>query len=400
VLSYDDALAAILSSVRPLDTERVALSDLAGRVLAEPVRSPIDLPSFDNSSVDGYAVRVPVSGPLTVVGELAAGDDPRNVQVHPGQAVRIFTGGAIPDGANAVVMQEDTVRTGDSVEVTAPVAVGSYVRRTGDELKVGDELACAGRTVDPAVLCLIASAGIPAACVRRKPRVSVVETGAELVDAGARASTGAVYAANGLALSAAAERLGAVVRMYRSGDDPVEMESVLREAAADADLIVTSGGVSVGDRDLVRPTMAQIGIREVFWRVAIRPGRPVFFGKADSGPLALGLPGNPASSLVTFLLFARPAILAMQGLVAHPNPRFPLGTDSEPDGGVEVFLRARIQDGILVPVERQGSNMASSVARADALARLPIGVRTLKAGTLVETVPLAWDLPPGDRPGG
>src|SRR5579862_2772781 len=262
MISYDEALAGILAEAGPLGTEQVSLAELSGRVLAAPVFSEVDLPGFDNSAMDGYAVRTPVEGPLKLIGEIAAGDDPSSLRIGPGEAVRIFTGSALPAGADAVVMQERTSRSGDILVLQTVVESGAYIRRKGEELTKGDELAAPARPVDPALLGLIAAAGVSSVTVCRQPRVSVVETGAELIEQGAPATVSSVYAANGLALGAAAECLGAQVRRFRSGDDPEELESILRKAAEDCDLLITSGGVSVGDHDLVRPTLKNLGVVE------------------------------------------------------------------------------------------------------------------------------------------
>ncbi len=392
MISYDEALAAVLAASAPLGAEHLPLADLPGRVLADPVYSQIDLPPFDNSAMDGYAVHAPVEGPLEVIGEIAAGDDPGRVRVRPSTAVRIFTGSAVPEGANAIVMQENTTRSGNSLLIGGDVEPALYIRRKGEELARGDELVASGTFVNPAVLGLLAAAGVSSANVYLRPRVSVVETGAELIDPGTDLRPGSVFAANGLALGSAATSLGAIVKSFRCGDDASELESTLTRAAEGADLLITSGGVSVGDHDLVRPALARIGVREKFWRAAIRPGRPVFLGIREPKLVVLGLPGNPASSMVTFFLFARAALLAMQGLEGPSPESVKLGQAVEPSENAEIFLRVRLSNGVAYPVVQQGSNMASSVALADALVRIPRGDRVIPAGSALSTLRLLWSL--------
>ncbi|HWA83363.1 MAG TPA: gephyrin-like molybdotransferase Glp, partial [Fimbriimonadaceae bacterium] len=356
--SYEEALAMVLERTALAKTERIPLQSALSRTLAEAVIAPLDLPSFDNSSVDGYAVRLPIEGPLKLAGEIAAGDMVGR-SFEMGETLRIFTGAPVPPDADAVVMQEDTTANGDWITIGEIPAAGRNVRFKGEEVKAGEVLLPAGTVVTPPVLAVLASSGVSQVEVFRRPTVSIVETGTELVDVGEPLRFGAVYASNGLALKAAAENLGAECRLFRSNDDLSTLRKTLEEALKDVDLVITSGGVSVGKHDLVRSTWNELGVEEMFWRVAIRPGKPVYFGVAPDGPVVFGLPGNPVSTLVTFYLFVRPAVLHMQGRVADETKKLTLGQDVAGATSVEVFARTQVKDGVAFPVEAQGSHMST-----------------------------------------
>ncbi|AIE85729.1 gephyrin-like molybdotransferase Glp [Fimbriimonas ginsengisoli] len=390
MLTYEEALSTILDAVAPLQSESESLVMLPGRILAEPIVAPIDLPVFDNSAVDGYGVGLPIKGPLRLKGELAAGSDPTNVSVGKGETIRIFTGAPVPAGVNAVAMQEDCVVENGSVTIGGKLKVGEHVRRRGDELTAGTRIFDSGVLVTPPVLGVLAMCGVASASVARRPRITVVETGTELVEPGQPLTPGAVYAANGVALAAAAQALGAETRILRATDDPALLKETLRDAMNDADLVVTSGGVSVGDHDLVRPTWESLGVREVFWRVSIKPGKPVFFGKSESGPLVLGLPGNPVSSLVTFRLFVRPALLALQGRKDGGIFTVRAGVEMRGSDSRDEFVRVNLRDGHAYPTPHQGSNEATGLATADALVRLPAGTVRLKSGEKASALLLDW----------
>lgn len=393
MISYEDAVSAILAEVKLLTSEHVALQNLPGRVLAAEILAPLDLPAFDNSAVDGYAVRTPVTGPLIVTDESAAGGDASSLRVSEGEAVRIFTGAALPAGADAVAMQEDVEREGQAIRLLEPVTKGAHVRWKGEEVRIGEPVLPAGLRVTPAVLGVLATLGLVEVSVFRSLRITVIETGNELVDPGQPLPPGAVYAANGVALAAAAEALGASVTIRRVRDDAQQLRAVFASALTESDMIVTSGGVSVGDHDLVRPTWAHLRVRERFWRVAIKPGKPVFFGRVEEGPLVFGLPGNPVSSLVTFFLFVRPAILAMHGLSDASPIEVEAGADLRGDVDRDEFVRVSVRGGVATPLERQGSHMASGLATADALIRLRRPVTRVSAGARVLAMPLTWGWP-------
>ena len=244
----------------------------------------------------------------------------------------------------------------------------------------------------PSTIGKIAAAGIGKVRVHRRPKVAIVETGDELVEPGGHLRPGSVFAANGITLAAAVTDLGGVATRFTAPDDRSLLKETLSRAMAGNDLVITSGGASVGDYDLVRPVLHELGVGEKFWRAAIRPGKPVFFGTATGGPAVLGLPGNPGSAVVTFLLFARPFLQGFQGVSPDKWIKIETDTQVEPSPGVETFMRVLIQDRFAKPVAKQGSNMISSVAGADALLRIPTGDRPLARGTELPALRIRWGL--------
>lgn len=388
--TIEAARAAILASVAPLPSEPVAVADAAGRVLAEDVRAATDVPRFENSAMDGFAVRGEASsGPLRIVGEARAGA-PAAVAVGPGEAVRISTGAPLPAGADAVVPIEQTVVDGDTVTPTAPVAPGQHVRHPGEDLRSGQRVLAAGTALTAGALSVAVGAGVGAVACARRPRVAILCTGDELRPPGAALGPGEIHNSNGPMLAALARDAGAEVTSAAIvPDDRAATEAALA-AALDGplDLLVLSGGVSVGPHDHVKPALAALGVQERFWRVDLQPGKPTWFG-VRGRQLVLGLPGNPVSSFVTFALFARPALRALQG--ADPLPAREQATLTR-----EVPRRRRTQalrvsltasDGRLraVPTGAQGSHVTASLLAADALAFVAAGTGVVAAG---ETVPI------------
>ncbi len=401
VTPLEDAQAFVLESCPPLGPVELDRQEALGLVLADPVVAGEVVPPFDNTAVDGYAVRsgdvatVPVE--LRVVAELAAGAAP-SVAVGPGEAIRIMTGAPMPEGADAVVMVEDSERVGDShVRLTRSVPSGAAVRRAGDDVRVGDELFVAGTTITPAVAAVLASVNANRVQVYRRARVAVLSTGDELVDDGAPLEIGQIRESNKTMLAALLADTGCdVVDLGVVRDDEAELEQVLRAAASDCDAIVSSGGVSMGDYDVVKAVLGRIA--DMSWmQIAIKPAKPFAFGRLDGRPI-FGLPGNPVSSLVSFELLARPALRRMMGhrrltrtsLVAVTDEAF----DRQPDGKVH-FVRVNGQfadDGRyhVRPVSAQGSHQLAATALADAMAVVPDGPG-LPAGADVAVLLLRGD---------
>jgi len=392
----DEAQRLVLERVRPLPSERVPLELAAGRVLAEPARAVVDLPPFPSSAMDGFAVRAEdVPGTLPVVARVAAGRPaPRALERR--EAMAIATGGVVPDGADAVIPIEYVVEHDNDIEISDPLAVGANVRPRGGDLRAGDEVVPAGTRLGPAQLGALAAAGVAEVDCGAIPRAAVLATGTELRRPGEPLGPGEVYEANGLILETQLRSAGASVqRLAAVADD----EDAHREALArglEHDVLVTSGGVSVGPHDLVRRVESQLGVEEVFWRVAVKPGKPVSFGVRDRA-LVFGLPGNPVSSLVAFELFVRPAVLALQG-VADPLPRFEPGAlraAVKRNPARDELVRARrlaSPDGAAVelePVLGQESHMIARSAAADALVLLPRGEGELEAGSPVRYLRLS-----------
>jgi molybdopterin molybdotransferase len=393
LLSVADALAAVLARVQPLPAEDVQLEAAAGRVLAEPVSAAVDLPPFPSSSMDGYAVRAgDVPGTLRIVGKVAAGR-PETRAIGSGEAIEISTGGVVPEGADAVVPVELVEARDSEVTIEDDVVPGANVRRTGGDVGAGATVLEAGTVLTPARLAALAATGVEQVRCARRPRVSVVVTGTELRHPGEQLERGQIYESNGLMIGALCEASGAEVQRHAAAEDTEEAtERALREALA-ADLVVTTGGVSVGPHDLVRGVEARLGVEEVFWGVAMRPGKPLAFGMRGA-TVVFGLPGNPVSSLVGGLLFVRPALLALQG---HPSPEPPfrpglLAREVQPRPERDDFVRARIEwsdDGAVVdPITGQESHMIVRSTAADAIAHVPRGEAPLPAGSRIRFLAL------------
>jgi molybdopterin molybdotransferase len=393
LLSIDEALALILDRVRPLSGETVALGDAAGRVLAEPAVSSIDLPPFASSAMDGFAIRsADVPARLPVVARIAAGR-PAAGGLRAGEAAAIATGGVVPDGADAVVPVEYVVENDNSVEIRDAVGVGANVRPRGGDVRAGEVVLDGGTRLGPAQIGALAAAGVATVTCARRPRASVVTTGTELRPPGEPLSPGQIYESNGPMLEAQLRAAGAYAeRLPPVADDPDAHRRAF-ERALEADLVVTTGGVSVGPHDLVRRVEAELGVEEVFWRVAVKPGKPISFG-VRGATLVFGLPGNPVSSLVGFELFVRPAIAALQG-VREPGPAFETGrldVTLRRNAARDELVRARRVAGAdgttLVPVSGQESHMIVRAAVADALVLIPRGEGELAAGEPVRYLPL------------
>lgn len=358
-------------------------------MFAQPLVCPFDVPGFDNSQVDGYAVRSEDRGPRRIAGESAAGGSPPP-RVEAGEAVRIFTGAPLPEGTDAVVMQEDARAVDGLVETEAPLAPGDFVRRRGEEIAAGTAFDVRGRIATPPQVGLAASFGLTEIEVYRTPRVAIVGTGSELVPPGKPLAEGQVYASNPLALAAALRPFGIAAQTLLVGDDPSHTRSVLEDALDRSDVLVTVGGVSVGDHDLVRPTLAALGVEESLWRVAMKPGKPFYMGRlADK--TVFGLPGNPVSALVAFALLVRPAIRAMLGMTdAAEETTARLGAPIRRKDLRYEFLRATLAGDVATPVSAQCSHMQTGLAFADALIHVPDGVTWLDKGERVTVTPLRW----------
>ena len=388
LLSIDEALERILARIRPLAGESVPLEEAAGRVLAERAVAAVDLPPFASSAMDGFALRA-IDAPaiLPVVERIVAGR-PAARELRPGEAAAIATGAVVPDGADAVVPIEYVVDHDNKVEILEPVAVGANVRPRGGDVRAGDAVAEPGTRLGPAQIGALAAVGAATVVCVRRPRAALVTTGTELRRPGEPLSPGQIYEANGPMLEAQLRSAGAEVERLPAVEDDPDAHRAALERALEADLVVTSGGVSVGPHDLVRRVEAELGVEEVFWRVAVKPGKPISFGVR--GPtLVFGLPGNPVSSLVGFELFVRPAVAALQG-AAEPGPAFEAGRLEAPlrrNASRDELVRARRLTGAkgteLRPVSGQDSHMIVRAAGADALVLVPRGDGELAAGETV-----------------
>ena len=394
LLSLEEAQRRILEHVEPLPPETVGFEEAVGRVLAEDAVARTDLPPFDSSAMDGFAVRSgDTPGRLPVVARIAAGR-PAPHELRAGQAMAIATGGVVPVGADAVIPIEDVVEHDNAVEIPEQVEPEANVRPRGGDLVAGAVVVRAGMRLGAAQIGALAAAGIPDISSTRRPRAAVLSTGTELRRPGEALLPGQIYEANGVILSAQLGSAGAEVGRLESVADDERAHRNALEAGLEADVLVTSGGVSVGPHDLVRSVGAGLGIEEVLWGVAVKPGKPLWFGVRDR-TLVFGLPGNPVSSLVCFELFVRPAVLALQG-AADPLPRFEPGTLTRavrPNAARTELMRARsrLVDGEveLEVLSGQESHMIARAAGADALVLVPAGDEELVAGSRVSFLRLA-----------
>ena len=393
LLFVEDALAAVLAHARPLGAEDVDLENAAGRVLAEDAFAAVDLPPFPSSAMDGYAVRsADLPATLPVAERIAAGR-PADRALTQGEAFAIATGGAVPDGADAVVPIEHVEQRDGAVEIAARVDSGTNVRPRGGDVRAGAVVVAKGTRLGAAQIGALAAAGVARPRCTVRPRVSVLATGTELRAPGEELRAGEVYEANGVMLDAALKAAGAVVAAVAVvADDPAAHRAAI-ERGLDADVFVTSGGVSVGELDLVREIERELGVEEIFWRVAVKPGKPISFGVREE-TLVFGLPGNPVSSLVGFELFVRPAVAALLGL-ANPEPEFRVGRLAAPvrrNAERDEFLRARSRldgDGVVLePVTGQESHMIARAASADALVHVARGDGELASGSTVRYLAL------------
>lgn len=385
----------MLERVPQPQLEPVALTEAHGRVLARDVTSADDVPGFDNSAMDGFALRsadVAAAAPtaaieLRLVGESRAGS-PYAGMLGPGEAIAISTGAMVPAGADAVLRVEDAEHADGRLRVAAPLPAGKEIRRAGEDVRAGERVLAAGTRLGPAELGVAASTGVAELPCARRPRVAVVVTGDELVRPPAPLGPGQIRNTNGYALPAQALAAGAeVLEVVTVGDDFRATVSALERALA-ADVVVATGGVSVGPHDHVRPALAELGVEQVFWGIALRPGKPTFFGtRAET--IVFGLPGNPVSAMVTFHLFARPAIARMLGTTPRERratATFDAGYAKRPGRAhvVRCTLKADDDGWHVHPTKDQGSHVLTSMLGAEALAYLDVARGDVSAGERVE----------------
>jgi molybdopterin molybdotransferase len=399
VLSVEQALQYILATVRMLEPERAGLLEAAGRVLAEPVAADRDVPPLTNSAMDGYAVRgadvaegrAPVR--LQVVGEAAAGHAP-DTNVAPGQAVRIMTGAPIPAGADTVIRFEDTRPGVHWVEVFRPVRPGANVRQAGEDVRAGESVLQPGKVLRPQEIGMLAALGRTEVAVIRRPRVAILATGDEVVPPDRKPAPGQIRDANSYTVAAQVQSWSAVPLLLGVARDREELihQGVQEALDREADLIITSGGVSVGDFDLVKQVLAAEG-EMYFWSLEMKPGRPLAFGTVDGIPL-LGLPGNPVAAMISTELFARPALLKMQGFAdwSRPTLRARLTRPIARKDGRRHYLRVRLHEAeggyAATLTGDQGSGILKSLVLADGLAIIPEETDHLPAGAEVDVIPL------------
>lgn len=398
LISVDEAQRIVLERAKRLDPERVPIERAAGRVLAEPAAALVDLPPFPSSAMDGYAVRsADTADPpkrLPIVARIAAGS-PADRPLAPGEAMAISTGGAVPEGADAVVPLELVEESDEAINVAAPVAQGANVRERAGDVSAGDIVLEPGARLGPAQVAALAAAGVSEVQCSKRPRVGILVTGSELRQPGEPLGAGEIYESNGLLLATALQLAGAVpAQLGVVADEPGELERAMERALLGFDMLITSGGASVGPHDLVRATQAKLRVEELFWGVSVKPGKPVAFG-VRRDHLVFNLPGNPVSVLVTFELFVRPAVNALLG-VPDPLPEYRsaiLGGAVKRNPHRDEYVRAtsrREGDTVVVdPLPGRESHMIASAARADALVAVEAGDGELSAGEEIHYIAIA-----------
>ncbi len=403
MLSVEEALAKFLEYFQPLEPEHVPILDAFNRTLAEDIIAAYDIPPHANSAMDGYAVRVDDTAGaredaprrLRVAGELAAGYT-RDEPLEPGIAIRIMTGAPIPPGAEAVIPVEETTRDGDAILVTRRYPHHSNIREAGEDVHAGDTVLKRGAVLRPQEIGMLAAMGHTHVAVIRCPRVAILSTGDEVVDANDPLSSGKIHDANGYSVAAAVVKYGGIpIRLGIACDRVEEVTAKIREGLAQrADLFVTSGGVSVGDFDVVKQVLAAEG-EIAFWRVRMKPGKPLAFGTIQGVPL-LGLPGNPVSALMSFELFGRPALLKMQGKtrLAKPTIEATLVDEIKRKDNRRHYIRVRLEERggetFAYLTGDQGSGILLSMVRADGVAIIPEDWKRVEAGTRVRVMLLDW----------
>lgn len=414
MLTPDDAARRIVDRLRPLASERIALREALGRVLSDAVVSPISLPPWSNSAMDGYAARsADVRGAtehapalLTVIEEIPAGQFPART-VGPGEATRIFTGAPVPDGVDCVIRQEDTARKGDGiVAVLGDRDAGRNIRPRGEDIAAGETVFSAGTALEPAQLGVLASIGAAEISVFRRPRIAILSTGDEIADLDEREAILAgekIASSNSYTLAASIVRSGGTpLNLGIAADDGDDLRQHL-ERASDADVLVTTAGVSVGEHDHVRTVLDEMGLDLAFWRIRMRPGSPFGFGMLGDLPW-IGLPGNPVSTMVTYELFAHPAIRKLAGHLTSFRRTIPVVTGEPITLGPPLrhFLRCRLRDEagetVATLTGSQGSGLLTSMARADALLVIPEDSPAIPAGARLAAIRFGDPVHVGDPP--
>jgi molybdopterin molybdotransferase len=395
MISETDAREKILEAVEPLPARKISILEALDRFAAEDYSARLPLPSFDNSAMDGYAVIASDCSPrrirssadkrgarLRVVGEQPAGID-RKLRLSKGEAIRIFTGAPMPKGADAVVMQEDVMRVGDEIVVDVDVGVDEFVRKRGRDLSDGQKILGKGERITPMKLALLASQGLNEISVGGEVCTGIISTGDELAKPGEKLQPGQIYDSNSVLLQSLLQRAGSVVTsIQHCGDEAESLRRAFQDAIKNEILIVT-GGVSVGEHDLVQSTLRDLGAKIDIWRVAIKPGKPFLFGQLRAC-FVFGLPGNPVSAFVTFLQFVRPAILKMMGAqdLDLPEAAAKLTVDLKNDSERAHYIRGKLENGNFAPIGRQESHAVFGLSQSNALLRVESG-ESRKAGETV-----------------
>ncbi|MBV9454248.1 MAG: molybdopterin molybdotransferase MoeA [Rubrobacter sp.] len=397
LISHHEAMGLVLESTPRLPVVHTLLEDARGLAVAEDLRARFESPPFDNSAVDGYALRscdAVAARVFRVVDEAPAGR-PARKKLGEGEAIKIFTGGVIPEGADAVAMVENTSGWGEEFELKKAVLPGNNVRKGGEDVHKGEVILHADTEIGAPEIALAATQGYGELPVYRRPKIVVLSSGTELVEPGARdLSPGEIFDSNSFALLAQAFDAGADARRLYAASDNVEvLRAAIEEALSSADVVVTSGGVSVGEKDLVKGVLLSLGVEQIFWGIKLKPGKPVFFGVRENARF-FGLPGNPVSAMVCFELFVRPALMRMMGRTDRHRPHIEVYFDEDVENkfgrmhAMRVRLSRTEKGWMAQSVGAQGSGLVSSLTKADALALVGPESEGVRAGDPVEAIVL------------
>lgn len=398
MIPYEEALEIVIGAAGSYGSETIPLTNATGRVLSEAITASFPLPRFDNSAVDGYAITGEDGKKLAACGEISvrlkgtstAGASAGS-EIQPGACFRVFTGAPLPTGTGGIVMQEDARAEGDCVKLSGEFEAGQHIRRAGEEWLEGDLVLPVGLELNSAGVALAAMLGRAAVAVRRLPRVSIVVTGSELVPPGRALESGQIHESNSFAIASALHQLGLTpVSCECVPDERHATEAAIERGLQVADVLITSGGVSVGEHDLVKAAFEGQGFERRFWQVAVKPGKPAYFGvRPGDGKAVFGLPGNPMSVLATFTLLVKPHLLAAGGH-GEPRPQFRSAILKEGichrPGRME-FVPSWLEDDSVSPYPGQGSHMLGGLARANALIQVPSGAEDIVAGSTVKVLP-------------
>ena len=391
MITVSEALDHLFALAAPLEVETVPLSQANGRVLAHTVKATRNQPPFAGSAMDGYAMiaeEVVPGASFDIIGEAAAGHA-FDGAVSAGQCVRIFTGAPVPEGASRVVIQEDVTRDGDRITLSDNIDKGFHIRPAGADFTDGQEFT-APRTLRPSDIALLAAMNIAEVPVTRRPRVAILSTGDELVMPGENPGPDQIIASNSFGLQAMLRDLGAEARLLPIARDTRESLETAFSLTDDADLVLTIGGASVGDHDLVGDVAADLGMERSFYKILMRPGKPLMAGRLASGAMMMGLPGNPVSAMVCGHVFVTPVIRAMLGLGSAPAPQLsaPLAEPVSPNGPRQHFMRARVENGTMTIFDRQDSSLLTVLADANALAIRSPNDAAREAGDVLSYLPI------------
>ena len=365
----------------------LSLNEALGAVLAETIKAPISLPSFRQSAMDGYAIRCHDKKTYKVVSKIKAGD-PFEFELNPGEALRIFTGAGVPDSANAIVMQELVDRDHETITTQKAPTIGQNIRKIGEQIKKEDIVFENGTQLNPPALGILQSLGLTEVKILLPPKVAVIITGNELEKTGKPLQVGKIYESNSIVLKTVLKQMGIITDIVEQVEDDITAtQNAIEKALNQSHLVLISGGISVGDFDFVGQALEQIGVEKLFYRVKQKPGKPLFFGKYKQ-TLLFALPGNPASTLNCFYVFVYPLLQALMGRSSSGLLRikYPLADDFENTSDRALFLKAKIQNGVVAPLTGQASSMIKTFAMANALVYIPLSKKKFKKGEKVETL--------------